>query len=69
MTDTTRRDFLTASVVAGVAVAAGRAFAAASSVAERDVTVETPDGTCDAAFLHPASGSHPGVLIWPAAFG
>jgi len=24
---------------------------------------------CDAAFIHPTSGSHPGVLIWPDAFG
>jgi len=23
----------------------------------------------DAAFMHPATGSHPGVLIWPDAFG
>jgi len=27
------------------------------------------DGTSDAAFIHPASGSHPGVLIWTDAFG
>ena len=36
---------------------------------ERDVEIKTPDGTCDAAFIHPKSGSHPGVLIWPDAFG
>ena len=23
----------------------------------------------DAAFIHPTSGSHPGVIIWPDAFG
>jgi carboxymethylenebutenolidase len=34
-----------------------------------DVEIKTPDGTCDAAFIHPASGSHPGVLIWTDAFG
>jgi len=61
-----RRDFVRASLAAtGLATAA----AAAVSVVETDVTIKTPDGTCDAAFIHPASGSHPGVLIWPDAFG
>jgi carboxymethylenebutenolidase len=36
---------------------------------ESDVEVKTPDGICDAAFIHPASGSFPGVLIWVDAFG
>jgi carboxymethylenebutenolidase len=61
-----RRGFLT-SVAAGFAVA-GSASAAAS-VVETDVEIKTPNGTCDAAFIHPASGSHPGVLIWTDAFG
>jgi carboxymethylenebutenolidase len=34
-----------------------------------NVSVTTPDGTCDAAFIHPTSGSHPAVIIWPDAFG
>jgi carboxymethylenebutenolidase len=38
-------------------------------VVETDVSIKTPDGTCDAAFIHPATGSHPGVLIWADAFG
>jgi carboxymethylenebutenolidase len=38
-------------------------------VVETEVTIKTPDGSCDAAFIHPASGAHPGVLIWPDAFG
>ena len=33
------------------------------------MTIKMPDGTCDAAFIHPPSGSHPGVLIWADAFG
>ncbi len=61
-----RRGFLT-SVAASFAVA-GSASGAASLV-ETDVEIKTPDGTCDAAFIHPAKGSHPGVLIWPDAFG
>jgi len=64
-----RRDFVAMSVAAGIAAAAGRAEAAALPVNERDVTIKTPDGTADAAFFHPATGSHPGVLIWPDAFG
>jgi carboxymethylenebutenolidase len=36
---------------------------------ETDVEVKTPDGTCDAAFIRPRTGSHAGVLLWPDAFG
>ncbi len=61
-----RRDFIT-SVAAGLA-AAGTA-SAAMKVVETDVEIKTPDGTCDAAFIHPASGSHAGVLLWCDAFG
>ena len=65
-----RRDFVGMSVAAaGLAVAAAPASAAGVEVVEKDVEVKTPDGTCDAAFFHPKSGSHPGVLIWPDAFG
>jgi carboxymethylenebutenolidase len=38
-------------------------------VVEIDVEIKTPDGTCDAAFIHPKTGSYAGVLIWPDAFG
>jgi carboxymethylenebutenolidase len=38
-------------------------------VTEKDVEIKTPDGTCDAAFIHPTTGSHPGVIIWADAFG
>ena len=64
-----RREFVTMSVAAGLAVAAGSSSAADLPVVETDVQVKTPDGVCDAAFIHPASGPHPGVLIWPDAFG
>ena len=63
-----RRDFVAVSVTAGLAATAGSA-AAALEVVQRDVEIKTPDGTCDAAFIHPKSGSHPGVLLWPDAFG
>jgi carboxymethylenebutenolidase len=64
-----RRDFVGLSVAAGVAAATATASAAGLKVVETDVEVKTPDGTCDATFIHPASGSHPGVLLWPDAFG
>jgi len=55
-------------VTAGLAATAGSA-AAALDVVETNVEIKTPDGTCDAAFIHPKTGSHPGVLLWPDAFG
>jgi carboxymethylenebutenolidase len=63
----TRRQF-------GVLVAAGVSLvlpeiANAQQTSERDVEIKTPDGTCDAYFVHPASGSGAGVLIWPDIFG
>ena len=45
------------------------AVANAAPVSEADVTITTPDGTADAYFVHPASGTAPGVLIWPDIFG
>ena len=66
--DLSRREFVSLSVAAGIAAAAGSAGAADAFV-EKEVEIKTPDGTCDAAFIHPSSGSHPGVIIWPDAFG
>jgi carboxymethylenebutenolidase len=66
--DIGRRDFVALSVTAGLAATAGTS-SAAEDVVETDVEIKTPDGTCDAAFIHPKSGSHPGVLLWPDAFG
>ncbi|MEP6715400.1 MAG: dienelactone hydrolase family protein [Terriglobia bacterium] len=41
----------------------------AAAVTESDVNVTTPDGVADCYFVHPATGSAPGVLIWPDIFG
>src|SRR5262245_7214332 len=41
----------------------------AVKVTEADVTIKTPDGTTDAYFVHPATGTAPGVLVWPDIFG
>ncbi len=66
--DLARRDFVALSVAAGLATA-GSVSAAGLEVVDTDVNIKTPDGLCDAAFIHPKSGSHPGVLIWTDAFG
>ena len=66
--DITRRGFVKSTVAAGFAAAAG-ADVSAQQVTETNVKIKTPDGTCDAAFIHPASGAHPAVVIWPDAFG
>jgi carboxymethylenebutenolidase len=42
---------------------------AETDVVETTVEIKTPDGTCDAAFIHPSAGAHPGVIVWPDAFG
>jgi carboxymethylenebutenolidase len=58
----------------GVMLGAGVAMmlpqvANAAAVVEADVNVTTPDGTADCYFVHPASGTAPGVLVWPDIFG
>jgi carboxymethylenebutenolidase len=63
----TRRQF-------GVLLGAGISMmlprvANAVAVTEADVNVTTPDGTADCYFVHPASGTAPGVLMWPDIFG
>src|SRR5262244_3276488 len=63
----TRRQF-------GIMLGAGMAMmlpqvADAVTVTESEVSVMTPDGTADAYFVRPASGTAPGVLVWPDIFG
>src|SRR5271167_3618920 len=64
-----RRDFVAFSVTTAGLAATAVSSAASLEVVETDVEIKTPDGTCDAAFIHPKSGSHAAVLIWPDAFG
>jgi carboxymethylenebutenolidase len=68
-TELSRRDFVAMSIAAGIVAATGSAAAADMPVTETDVDIKTPDGVCNAAFIHPTTGSHPGVLIWSDAFG
>ena len=67
--DHSRREFVAGAAAAGLVAMAGAAVGAESAVVEKDVQIPTPDGICDAAFLYPAVGRHPGVLIWTDAFG
>ena len=67
--DITRRDFVKTTAAAGFAAAAGVTLGGQQQVVETNVEIRTPDGACDAAFIHPAGGSHPAVVIWPDAFG
>ncbi len=60
----TRKEF---GAVLGAAILP--AVANAVTVKEQDVTITTPDGECDAYFVHPASGTAPAVLVWPDIFG
>src|SRR5436190_3335004 len=41
----------------------------AVKVTESEVNVMTPDGTADCYFVHPSTGTAPGVLVWPDIFG
>jgi carboxymethylenebutenolidase len=65
--DLSRRDFVALSAAA-TGLAAAPAFAN-GTVVEKDVTIKTPDGVCDAAYFAPSAGTHPGVVLWPDAFG
>ena len=53
---------------AGIAMMLPR-VANAVTVTESEVSVTTPDGTADCYFVHPATGTAPGVLVWPDIFG
>src|SRR5580692_8790118 len=58
----------------GVTLAAGIAMllpkvANAAAVTESEVTVKTPDCSADCYFVHPATGTAAGVLLWPDIFG
>lgn len=64
----TRRGFGAATAALGVA-AILPSSADAAEVRGRDVAITTSDGTCDAYFVAPTTGKHPGVIVWPDIFG
>ncbi|MEJ1962018.1 MAG: dienelactone hydrolase family protein [Gammaproteobacteria bacterium] len=63
-----RRQFGALTLGAGL-VSVLPAVANAAEVKESEVEIKTPDGTCDAHFVHPASGTAPAVIVWPDIFG
>ncbi len=64
----TRREFGVLTAGVGIATLLPR-LANAGDVREQDVAVTTPDGVADCYLMHPASGCHPGVIIWPDIVG
>ena len=64
----TRRQFGIVSAGAGLSILLPLE-ANAQEVSESEIDVTTPDGVADCYFVHPSSSAHPGVLIWPDAFG
>jgi len=63
-----RRQFGALGLGASVIAMLPRA-ADAAEVSEAEVTIKTPDGNCDAHFVHPKSGASAAVLVWPDIFG
>jgi len=63
-----RRRFGALTAGAAVAMLLPRA-ANAQDVIEADVRVITPDGAADCYFVHPSTGKHPGVIVWPDILG
>ena len=63
-----RREFGALAAGAGMAFVLQRP-ANAAAVTESEVKIKTPDGTCDAYFVHPATGSGAGVIMFPDIVG
>lgn len=65
-----RRQFGLIGAAAAVATAchgsgaSGTGAKGGPALAERTVSVPTADGTADGFFVHPASGAHPGIVLW-----
>ena len=64
----TRRQFGKLSAAASLAMMLPQAVNA-QDVTDTDVEVTTPDGMADCYFVHPSSGRHPAVLVWPDILG
>ena len=64
----TRREFNVRST--GIALAMMLpSVANAVEVVGEEVLVQTPDGMADCYFVHPAEGTHAGVIVWPDIMG
>lgn len=60
-----RRDLGKLSAAALFAAAFPASALGQETVVEEDVNVQMPEGVSDSYFVRPATGNHPGVLIWP----
>src|SRR5207247_2929862 len=63
-----RREFGALSVGAGMSILLPRAEGAVA-VTESEVNIKTPDGTADCYFVHPATGTGAGVVVWTDILG
>lgn len=65
-----RREFGAVSAMAALAAcAASEEVQAQGGLTEGDVSFDAPGGTMDGFFVHPATGKHPGVILWPDIAG
>lgn len=63
----TRRSFgvLGSAVALTACTGMSQSEAKASGLTEQNVTIPMSDGSNDAFFVHPGSGKHPAVILWP----
>src|ERR1700744_4725752 len=59
----------TSAASGSAAASTGAPAGGAVPTTESEVTITTPDGTCDAYYVHPTTGASPAVLVWPDIFG
>jgi len=68
-----RREFGAIGAIGAMAALAACASVEAQAqeggLTERDVSFAAPGGTLDAFFVHPATGKHPAVILWPDIAG
>jgi carboxymethylenebutenolidase len=62
-------DPLPAPKAAGAPIPPTASAANAVATTASEVDIPTPNGTCDAYFVHPTTGTAPAVLVWPDIFG
>jgi carboxymethylenebutenolidase len=64
-----RREFTALSLAAGLS-AAGASNAAAGETVDTDIVITTPNGSCDAALIHPkGKGPYPACILFTDVFG
>ena len=64
-----RREFGAMGAMAALAACTTVEAENAGGLSESNVSFAAPGGTMNAFFVHPASGDHPGVILWPDIAG